>query len=541
MANSFVSDAYTTLLGRAGRPDEIKWWEDEVAAGRMDQQHVMASIKNSPEYKNKMPVPANPANANETSVSNYGSSLVNNPGRMLGEETQLQKNVPDIDPNTQGTNVNWNDPRFSFTSQKDIQAAQAALTDPRQAQTYQAKTTQQNIMQNGQMTAAQGKLSDGSIIDPNEVPQLDMQGTATGTNADGSTNYTGKALNDYARQDISTIIDTSTASGKALAQMLGEGNYTDSKATLKGQLETLQSEFVDKDGNPKIPMWAAGVARSVGKIAAFKGMTGTAATAAMSQALMEASIPVAQQDAQFFQTLTLQNLSNKQSSIINKANVLAKFDLTNLDNRMAAAVENSKAFLQMDLANLDNEQQARIINTQARVQSILEDAKAINTQRMFTASESNDMDKFYDQLNANIKMYNTTQTNDVGKFNADLENNREQFYKNMQYNIDIANAKWRQTVTLAGTEMKFQAAATDVKNMVGISQEALNRLWDRSDSLLDYLWKSTESELDRKAAMTLQTLAGEQAADIEDSKGWGAMFGSVVGAGAEAFFKDFSF
>ena len=62
------------------------------------------------------------------------------------------------------------------------------------------------------------------------------------------------------------------------------------------------------------------------------------ATAAMAQALMEASIPVAQQDAQFFQTLTIQNLSNKQAGILNRANVLAKFDLTNLDSRMASAL-----------------------------------------------------------------------------------------------------------------------------------------------------------------------------------------------------------
>jgi hypothetical protein len=39
----------------------------------------------------------------------------------------------------------------------------------------------------------------------------------------------------------------------------------------------------------------------------------------------------------------------------------------------------------MDLKNLDNEQQARVINNQSRIQSILEDAKAVNAERLFTA------------------------------------------------------------------------------------------------------------------------------------------------------------
>jgi hypothetical protein len=45
----------------------------------------------------------------------------------------------------------------------------------------------------------------------------DMEGLATGRNADGSTNFTGQALNDVATLNISRMIDTSTAAGKLLA------------------------------------------------------------------------------------------------------------------------------------------------------------------------------------------------------------------------------------------------------------------------------------------------------------------------------------
>lgn len=327
-------------------------------------------------------------------------------------------------------------------------------------------------------------------------------------------------------------------------------------------------------------MWAAATSRAVGRIASFKGMTGTAATAAMAQALMEASLPIAQADSAFFQTVTLQNLNNRQASTINKANVLAKMDLSNLDSRMAAAVQNSKNFLEMDLANLNNRQQSEILNTQARVQSILEDAKAINTQRLFTATSQNEMDKFYDEMNSNISQFNASQKNSMSqfnadqkntqsrfntteknntlkfnaeqinsqnrfnaserndmymanmseknaqeRFNADLENNRQQFYSNMQYNIDTSNAKWRQTVTLTESAQQFEAAAADVKNMTGIGVEQLNQIWDRSDALLDYLWKSTENDLERSNKLALSKMS----TDSQDKAGLGSVFGSLLG------------
>jgi hypothetical protein len=369
-----------------------------------------------------------------------------------------------------------------------------------------------------------------------------MQGAATGTNADGSTNFTGQALNQFASQNIANIIDTSTVSGKLLADSLGEGNYTDAKATVLGQLDIISKEFVDPTtGEPKIPTWAAGVSRNVSRIAAFKGMTGTAATAAMSQALMEASLPIAQQEAQFFQTVTMQNLNNKQQQTINTANVLSKMELTNMDMKLTTAVENAKNFMQMDLTNLSNEQQSRVINTQSRVQSILEDTKAVNTARLFTAESENEMNKFYDSLRTQIGTFNATQKNnmeqfnsgainDTSRFNAELENGRERFYKEMQYNIDIANTKWRQSVTMANNEMAFRAAATDVKNMVGLSVESLNQLWDRSDALLDYAWKESQNQADLQFRIAAQKEEAQLMRDKINASSKGGGFGSVIGS-----------
>jgi len=424
----------------------------------------------------------------------------------------------------------------------------ADVTKPNDASGYDAATTSDQVA-NNLADAATMETNEDAIVDPEGIV-LDQQGLATGVNEDGSINETGLALNSFAHQNISNVIDTSTVAGKLLAQSLGEGNYLDSKATVKGQLEILTGEFVDPvTGEPKIPTWAAGIARNVSRSIAFKGITGTAATGALAQAMIEATLPIAQADSQFYQTLTVKNLDNKQQMIINKANVLSKMELANLDVRTSLAVNNAKTFMQYDMANLANEQQTSIINSQSMVQSILEDANQTNVARRFNSEQQNDMDKFYDNLGASIDMYNTGQVNqmsmfnageqnNMNQFNAQLENGREQFYLDMQYQVDAANAQWRQTVTLTETEMEFNAAATDVKNILNLNSEVMNQLWDRTDSLLDYAWREGENALDREVNLELAKMQLEaarlQAKATAKAGKYGAI-GSAIGTAAGLF------
>lgn len=487
-------------------------------------------------------VPGNPGkNPNAINVVDYAGQLVTDPSKgfrhddpstpqnesMLASDHLTKQG--DVQNMMDKGSMDPNDPNYQMNANSNgVQNQNVVNVQDKDTATYQAQQTQQDVAQQD-MTGAQGQVSSQAVV---EAAQADIKGIATGVNADGSVNEVGKALQKYAAQDFTNIIDTSTSAGKLLAQQLGEGNYTDSKATLQGQLEILSGQFVDPNtGEPKIPAWAAGTARNVSKIMAFKGMTGSAATAAMSQALLEASIPIAQADAQFFQTLTLQNLSNKQQATINAANTIAKFEQTNVDNRMAAAIQNAKAFLDMDMKNLDNEQQAKVINNQARVQSILEDAKATNAQRLFTAENQNEMDKFYDELNTQINQYNSGQNLDAQKFSSTMADSREKFYKEMQYNIGVANAKWRQEVQLNEDQQAHEAATTDVKNMVDLSVNQLNQIWDRSDAMLDYAWKSFESEANRRNELAKIALMGEQQMDAQMMESLGLLAGTFVGSG----------
>ena len=405
------------------------------------------------------------------------------------------------------------------------------------ATTYDADTSTDRMVGDAYtVNAATGQITDRNLVD---AEQIDMTGAATGVNADGSTSVLGNALNDFATQNISKIIDTSTVAGKLLADKLGQGNYTDSKATVLGQMKIISDEFKDSNGNPKIPAWAQGLSRDVQRTMAFSGATGTAAIAAMSNAIMEATLGVAQSEATFFQTLTTKNLDNRQQAIINKASVLANFEVANLDARQTANVQNAKAFLEMDLTNLTNIQQAEVINTQQMVQALFNDQSAINASRLFSAETANDFTKFYDTMSVTIatfnaeqeiamKRFNAGEINDASEFNATIENSRDQFYSSMQYNIDLANAKWRQTVETENTRYKFEAASLDVKNTLDISTEAMNQLWDRVDNMLDYIFKGAEGEANRDA----QILAAQLSAQANSKSGSSGIWGAIGSIGA---------
>ena len=471
-------------------------------------------------------------------------AIIDDPaGWLAANGASLVDKLPNLDPETAGTLLDPTNPNYLLGDSPSVVVAttgDAATVDGvvnPGAETYDASTSADQLGTDATtVNAATGEIRDENLVD---AAQIDMTGAATGVNEDGTVSVTGEALNDFATQNISNIIDTSTVAGKLLAQKLGEGNYTDSKATILGQMEIISAEFKDSNGNPVIPPWAQSLSRDVAKTMAFSGISGTAMTAAMSNAIMEATLGVAEKEATFFQTLTTKNLDNRQEAIINKAAVLAKFEVANLDARQAAAVQNAKAFLEMDLANLTNEQQAEVVNTQAMVDAIFNDQSAINAARLFGAEQANDMQKYYDNMNAQISLqnaeqinqmtkFNTGEINDGREFNAKLEQSRQEFYADMQYNLDLANAKWRQTVATTNTEMEFEAATLDVKNTLDLSTEAMTRMWDRVDNLLDYIFKGWNAESDRDATI----LAAEIRAQAGSSGGGNSIIDGLFKLGA---------
>jgi hypothetical protein len=372
-----------------------------------------------------------------------------------------------------------------------------------------------------------------------------MKGLATGVNSDGTQNEVGQQLQEVHTQNTSNIIDTSTVAGKLLAQSLGEGNYLDMKSTVQGQLTLLQKDFTDPvTGQPTIPAWAAGAVRGVNRMIAFKGISGTSAMSVMTQAIMEATLPIAQADATIFSNFDIKNMDAKNANALQTAQILANLKTVDLDARMTGAVKNAETFTNYDMINLDAEQKMVQLKFQAKQQSIFEDAKQENVTRALNINNKLDTDKFYDQLSTTTDQFNVSQRNameqfnsgelnSMEKFNLEMQNVREQFEMNNQFRIDQANATWRQNVTMQNAAMEFEAAAMDVKTIVSMTSEQMNRMWNRTDQLLDYAWKEGENEKDRKVEVYKAKLAYD--AQKKDSGGLGGILGTVAGAALGSF------
>ena len=470
-------------------------------------------------------------------------ALVDNPEKFLKDRNaNLSDIVEGIDPDVAGAMLDPSNPNYVLAGLEkyDVQVIdgvpKVTMPDGGTANTYDVASSVDRL-DNPQykVDPVTGEITDKNLVDAGSIVS-DVDGIATGVNKDGTTNQLGVSLDDTAIQNTSQVIDTSTVSGKLLADELGPLGYVDTKETMLGQLDIISKSFVDASGNPVIPSWAQGAAVNVNRTIAFSGMSGGAAVAAMSAALMEASLPIAKSDSEFFRSLRLKNIDNTQQSFINKSLVLSKLELANLGVRERSAVENAKSTLKMDLTNLDNEQQAEIINTQIMADALFEEVKEENLQRRFTAESQNDLDKFYDQLSvdvqtvngkllADIKRFNAGEINDATEFRQTLENRRSEFYANMQYLVDSSNVKWRQTVETENTQLAFDAAATDVKAMLDLSQEGLNKTWDRLDSTFDYLFKAALSEEE----FELRLLLGEMDAQAQSSGG-SSIFDTLISA-----------
>lgn len=474
------------------------------------------------------------------------AEMVADPNAFLeARGLKLADLVPTTDTEAEGVILDPNDPRYQSTQDVTYDATQTeaeTVTAPNQKPVGTAITdTSADRLTAPQynVDAVTGSADADNLVDAAEYA-LDMEGSATGVNADGTTNYTGLALNDWASQDITRMVDTSTAAGKLLADKLGEGNYTDTKATILGQMDILSNEFKNSNGDPVIPPWAQGTYRNVQRTISFSGMTGSAATAAAANAIMEATLPVAKDEAAFFQTLTMENLNNRQESILNKANTLAKFDMTNLSAREAAAVQNAKTFLQFDMINLENEQQAEVINTQARVDAMFTDVAEENVNRRLNISNEMENRQFYETLSYqaatfNANAINATREANAGRADAASQFNinqtvaRDQFEATMARAIDESNVGWRREVATTDTRMRFEAAAADVRAGLGLTTEGMNRMWDRVDSQLDYIWRSTEADEQRDFELLVAEMTAAANAAAGKASAKGSIIGSIIG------------
>ena len=298
------------------------------------------------------------------------------------------------------------------------------------------------------------------------------------------------------------------------------------EATVQGQLANI-SEAINKsvtDGTP-IPAFASGAKRLVDAAMQQRGLGASSIAAeALAQGILTASVPIAQQDADFYKQAVFANLSNRQQ----------------------AAVTNANAYLQMDMANLSNNQQANLTNIQLRQQTMLSDQAASNAALQFNAQSDSQTDQFFasltNQINTNnsqradaMNQFSASETNriagqnanntiavgeanaqreaTINQFNSQLEDQRQRFNIENQRVIDQSNVSWRRSVNTANTASINAANQTDAQNLLNISNFGLSALWQQWRDEASWINTASENESDR--AHNIAVAALERTTEME--------------------------
>lgn len=291
--------------------------------------------------------------------------------------------------------------------------------------------------------------------------------------------------------------------------------------TLQGQLNRMMTDF--DSGNP--PAWAAASMRNATAQLSARGLGASSlAGQAIVQAAMEAAVPIASADAQVFQQMGLQNLSNRQQMAVLAAQQRAQFlgqefdqqfqtrvvnasrvadianlnfsaqqqialenarmaqtvDLANLGNRQAVVMANAAQVATLETINLNNRQQASVLNAQAFLQMDL--ANMSNEQQITL---------FKSQTMTQALLSDTAAINASRQFNAMSQGQTDQFMTSItaqvgQFNSAQSNALAQFNVDQANAISRFNSEQQNAREVFNANQRLVidqsNAQWRREIS-----------------------------------------------------------
>lgn len=334
-----------------------------------------------------------------------------------------------------------------------------------------------------------------------------------------------------------------TVSEKAVAEA-AQGEVSE-QSTVKYQIGELFKSF--EEGKPA-PPWAAPAVRNVGAMMAQRGLGASSmAAAAVTQAIMESGIPIAMADAQTYSTMDLTNLNNRQQAALQNAATYAAMDRANLDARMQAAVTNAQSFLSMDMANLNNEQRANELTYQSEVQAMFTNQAAENAARQFNATSQAQVDQFFAEMevqvnNANAnrlaaqEQFNVSEGNAMKQYAASLNDARERFETQLRVQIDQSNAQWRRDINTANTALENEANRINTQNLLNLSVQAQNNLWQRYRDEAAWIFQMSETAKQREHELGMLAMELSENQDIYDRNLRNGLAGELGRAAIGAIF-----
>ena len=324
-------------------------------------------------------------------------------------------------------------------------------------------------------------------------------------------------------------VDMTGVQGTVSAGSIGTAatQQLDPQATTQYQLSQLMNSI--QQGQP-LPPWASPAVRKITGVMQARGLGASSmAAAAMTQAVLEAGVVIAADDAKKYATIQLANLNNEQQMALSNAATFAAMDKSNLNARLTAAVTNAQSLLATETKNLDAQQQANTLSFNSLTQGMFKDAAEENARQQFNAKNEVQVEEFFAQLgsqvesaNANrvaaMEQFNVSEQNAMSQFNNTMRDSREKFNNNMQFAIDQSNVQWRRQVNTANTALQNETNRINVQNEFNASQNALNNLWQQYRDNAAWNFQKGESKLQRDHELGVMAMEFANTTSMYDKK-----------------------
>ena len=287
-------------------------------------------------------------------------------------------------------------------------------------------------------------------------------------------------------------------------------------STVRGQLTRLSNDF---EGG-QVPPWAEGAVAAATQIMAGRGISSSGiAQSAITSALMNTMIPIAQADA----------------------NINAEFQRLNLNNRQQAQVQNAANLLPSDIKDIDNTQQVALFNTGNRVQSLFNDQSEVNAARRINSASVNQTQQFFSGLQQQVLNTNAAQQTAISQSNANQANALEQFRATQSLNaaefnarnytaIKQANTQWFRQVNTANTAAINAENQFNATNILNRSNTALNNQLQLYRDKADFIFNASQNDAQRQNNLAIATLQAEATLSAaKEGSGGGSFFGAAGG------------
>jgi hypothetical protein len=339
------------------------------------------------------------------------------------------------------------------------------------------------------------------IIDPMTGRVVDQKELATAATADRS--FLGQF--DPAQSTFQSDMQAATM------------EVTD-EMTVQGQLKQLSKQF--EDG--KVPGWAAGVIRGASQQMAARGLSASSmAGAAITQAALEAALPIATRDAATYYDTAKAIMNNKQQANLTNTQNNLQIEMANLSNRQQVSLAKMQVEASLTGQELSNQQQVNILNANRFAEAanmtftqeqnrVFANSKMIETlnlqnlsnrQAMALANAANmanmDMANLSNRQQAEVQnaqnllqmdmanlsneqqaktinqaaqqqamLSNQAAANAAAQFNATSQNQVDQFFANLKTSIDTTNAASK------NASAQFNAGQVNAMNQFKLQQKS---------------------------------------------------------------------